>query len=252
MLQLQNERLIIRSYYYLQVAHEISLASLPSDNCSAPAESTVATNTTDEVPSECYSDNSSDSMECNGCEEVDDDHDQYSCRSSEYQEESETAAYDLRSELESTCLESDPVYPGARISNAISMLLIMTFVMTHKITGVALKDLLSLIDIHCLMPHRLIQSLYKFKQYFSYVRTPLMNYYYCSNCSTSVSRECKKCPNALCQAEISEQNRCFFIQLSIIDQLKAMFSRKAFIMICCINLIEKRKIKIILRIYMMD
>ena len=167
-------------------------------------------------------------MECNGCDEVDDDHDQYSSRSSECYEESETAAYDLQSELERTSLESDPVYPGARISNAVSMLLIMTFVMTHKITGVALKDLLSLIDIHCLMPHRLIQSLYKFKRYFSHVRTPLMHYYYCSNCSTSVSRECKKCPNTLCQAEISEQNRCFFIQLSIIDQLKAMFSRKGF------------------------
>ena len=27
---------------------------------------------------------------------------------------------------------------------------------------------------------------------------------------------------------MSEQNRCFFIQLSIIDQLKAMFSQKGF------------------------
>lgn len=165
-------------------------------------------------------------MECNDREESDDDH--YSCRSPEYYEESETAAHDLRYELETPSSESDPVYPGARISNAVSMLLIMTFVMTHKITGVALKDLLSLIDIHCLMPHRLIRSLYKFKQYFRSVQTPLMHYYYCSNCSTSVNPECKKCPNVLCQSEISEQNRCFFIQLSIIDQLKAIFSRKGF------------------------
>ena len=199
---------------------------MSSGNRSVPARSTVAANTTDEGQPECYS-NCSDSIECNDCEEVDDDH--YSCRSSpEYYEESETAAYDLRSELEASSSESDPVYPGARISNVVSMLLIVTFVMTHKITGVALKDLLSLIDIHCLMPHRLIQSLYKFKQYFRYVKTPLMHYYYCSNCSTSVNPECKKCPNVLCQSEVSEQNRCFFIQLSIIDQLKTMFSRKGF------------------------
>ena len=100
--------------------------------------------------------------------------------------------------------------------------------MTHKITGVALKDLLSLIDIHCLMPHHLIRSVYKFEKYFSSVLTPLIHYYYCSNCSTSVSPDCKKCPNIFCQSEILEQNRCFFIQLSIIDQLKAMFSRKGF------------------------
>ena len=164
-------------------------------------------------------------MECNDCEEIDDD--QCSCKSSDYYEESETAAYDLRSDIDTISSESDPVYPGARISNAVSMLLIMTFVMTHKITGVALKDL-SLIDIYCLMPHHLIQSLYKFKKYFASVLTPLIHYYHCSNCSTSVSLDCKKCPNILCQSEISEQNRCFFIQLSIIDQLKAMFSQKGF------------------------
>ena len=193
---------------------------MPSDNCSVPTISTVATDIT-EVQSDCYPDSWNDSicMECNDCEEIDDN--QCSCKSSDYYEESETAAYDLRSDLDTISSESDPVYPGARISNAVSMLLIMTFVMTHKITGVSLKDLLSLIDIHCLMPHHLIRSLYKFKKYFGSVRTPLIHYYYCSNCSTSVSPDCKKCPNILCQSEISEQNRCFFIQLSIIDQLNS-------------------------------
>ena len=38
---------------YFKVAREISLASLPSDNCSAPAESTVTVNNTDDMPSEC-------------------------------------------------------------------------------------------------------------------------------------------------------------------------------------------------------
>ena len=158
---------------------------MPSDNCSVPTVSTVATDIT-EVQSDCYPDSWNDSvcMECNDCEEIDDD--QCSCKSSDYYEESETAAYDLRSDIDTISSESDPVYPGARISNTASMLLIMTFVMTHKITGVALKDLLSLIDIHCLIPHHLIRSLYKFKKYFGSMLTPLIHYYYCSNCSTSV------------------------------------------------------------------
>lgn len=52
-----------------------------------------------------------------------------------------------------------PIYLNARITNAVSILLIMTYAVTHKLSGEALKDLLSLIDIHCLVPHALIQSL---------------------------------------------------------------------------------------------
>ena len=53
---------------------------------------------------------------------------------------------------------------------AISMLLIMTFAVVHKLSGEALKDLLSLIDMHCLVSHGLIQSLYKFKKYFGMIK----------------------------------------------------------------------------------
>ena len=66
-----------------------------SDNCSVPTVSTVATDIT-EVQSDCYPD--SVCMECNDCEEIDDD--QCSCKSSDYYKESETAAYDLRSDLD--------------------------------------------------------------------------------------------------------------------------------------------------------
>ena len=60
-------------------------------------------------------------------------------------------------------LSSSSIYPGVRISNAVSMLLIMTFTITNKLSGNALQDLLSLIDMHCMVPHRLIKSLYTFK-----------------------------------------------------------------------------------------
>ena len=65
------------------------------------------------------------------------------------------------------------IYPSARITNAASMILILTFVITHQLSGDALKDLLSLIDIHCLKPHSLIQSLYKFKRYFEFLNNPI-------------------------------------------------------------------------------
>ena len=76
---------------------------------------------------------------------------------------------------EPSCSTEDEklIYPNARITNAVSMLLIMSFAVTHQLTGAALKDLLSLIDIHCLVPNPLIKSLYKFKQYFVSLKNPL-------------------------------------------------------------------------------
>ena len=78
--------------------------------------------------------------------------------------------------LEAQSLEDNLIYPGAKISNGVSMLLIMTFSITRKLSGAAIKDLLSLVNIHCLLPHKLLQSLYKFKQLFSYLKTPLKNH----------------------------------------------------------------------------
>ena len=71
---------------------------------------------------------------------------------------------DLKMNSESTQLDNDNlIYPNARITNQVSMLLIMTFAIVNKLSGSALKDLLSLIDLHCPVPYRLISSLYKFK-----------------------------------------------------------------------------------------
>ena len=74
-----------------------------------------------------------------------------------------------------------PIYPNARITNATSMLLIMIFVITHKLSGEALKDL-ALIDLHCLIPHALIQSLYNFKKYFSMLKHPIKRHHYSPGC----------------------------------------------------------------------
>lgn len=49
--------------------------------------------------------------------------------------------------MEAQSLEDDLIYPGAKISNAVSMLLIMTFSITYKLSSVVLKDLLSLVNI---------------------------------------------------------------------------------------------------------
>lgn len=108
------------------------------------------------------------------------------------------------------------------------MLLIMTFAITHKLTGAALKDLLSLIDIHCLIPHPLIKSLYKFKQYFMSLKNPLRKHYYCPKCTIAISTNDVACSNSKCDQQFTHQEMPFFLELSIEDQLKSLFNRKGF------------------------
>ena len=127
-----------------------------------------------------------------------------------------------------TSVSSNLIYPNARISNAVSMLLIMTFAITNKLSGSALQDLLSLIDLHCMVPHQLIKSLYTFKQYFKALKNPLKRHYYCSQCCLSVTANCVKCPNVMCNQELTDNKKSFFIEIPIVDQLKTLFSRKGF------------------------
>lgn len=45
------------------------------------------------------------------------------------------------------------MFEGARLTLGVSMLLVITFVMHHSITGVALADLLLLIEVHLISPN---------------------------------------------------------------------------------------------------
>lgn len=125
-------------------------------------------------------------------------------------------------------VDDNPIYPNARITNAVSMLLIMTFALNHKLSGAAIRDLLSLIDIHCLVPNPLLKSFFKFKQYFQSLKSPLKKHYFCSKCSISLKQDSVVCPNVACKEKIDHQSTPFFIELSIIDQLKALFNRQGF------------------------
>ena len=125
-------------------------------------------------------------------------------------------------------VDDNPIYPNARITYAVSMLLIMTFALKHKLSGVAIRDLLSLIDIHCLVPNPLLKSLFKFKQYFQSLKNPLKKHHFCSKCSISLKEDSVECPNVACKEKFDHQSTPFFIELSIIDQLKALFNRQGF------------------------
>lgn len=43
----------------------------------------------------------------------------------------------------------EPLYTGSRLTQAQSFLLILSFALRHGLTGIALSDLLDLINVHC-------------------------------------------------------------------------------------------------------
>ena len=60
------------------------------------------------------------------------------------------------------------------------------------------------------------------------MKSPLKKHYFCSRCSISLKQDSVECPNVACKEKIDHQSTPFFIELSIIDQLKALFNRQGF------------------------
>ena len=52
-----------------------------------------------------------------------------------------------------------PLYKGAPISVAVSMLLVVTFAIRHSLTGLAIVDLLTLVSLHCAVPNECTSSM---------------------------------------------------------------------------------------------
>lgn len=48
----------------------------------------------------------------------------------------------------------EPLYDGAPVNVAVSMLLIITFAIRHSLSGVALVDFLTLVSLHCALPNQ--------------------------------------------------------------------------------------------------
>ena len=176
--------------------------------CTSATPPSPFTSMTEQETGECISDGESTAYdEC--VVEDEEQSDETDCDGNLFEE-------NLESVDAPASLSSNLIYPNARISNAVSMLLIMTFAITNKLSGSAIQDLLSLIDLHCMVPHQLIKSLYTFKQYFKALKNPLKRHYYCSQCCLSVTANCVKCPNVMCNQELTDNNKSFLLKYQLL------------------------------------
>lgn len=60
-----------------------------------------------------------------------------------------------------------PLYAGGTISLGLSLILIMSFTITHNLTDAALQDLLKIISLHCPSPNEVLNSNNFFRNIFS-------------------------------------------------------------------------------------
>ena len=120
------------------------------------------------------------------------------------------------------------LYENGRITVGESLLLIMAFIVRHKLSMVATNDLISLLELHCPKDNNAVKGLSKFREYFQHLKNPLRKHYACPNpkcqvyISASQPKEGDVC--GTCGTPLSEKS--FFIEFPIEDQLQTILSRK--------------------------
>ncbi|KAE8747531.1 hypothetical protein FOCC_FOCC005692 [Frankliniella occidentalis] len=119
--------------------------------------------------------------------------------------------------------EDPPLYQDAPISVGESVLSVLSLALAHNLSGACVADILKLIEIHCPEPNRCVNSLYKYKKYFSALNSPLVRRYYCSFCENILGGQDEVC--GLCQRR---RGVSFFIEMPVIPQVKALFKRPGF------------------------
>ncbi|XP_067654084.1 uncharacterized protein [Haliotis asinina] len=95
----------------------------------------------------------------------------------------------------------------------------MSFIIRHQLSGEALKDLLVLIELHCITPNFCRTTLKTFNNFFKGMSSPVQLHYFCNFCNTYHGKAseptCQKCQK-------SEQSS--FIYIPMIGQLQSLFS----------------------------
>ena len=137
------------------------------------------------------------------------------------------------SNQEETLRDNQSLYQDSSVTVSESSLLIMAFAVRHKLSGVALEDLLELIHLHCPKPNNCITEMKEFQSFFQALRHPILKHYYCPNIVCKVyigtsepesGTKCAVCATTLCCS-------AYFIEIPVMEQLKTILTRM-FIALC--------------------
>ena len=129
---------------------------------------------------------------------------------------------------EETVIDDLPLYQDSPISVGESSLLLMAFAVRHKLSGIALEDLLELIHFHCPKPNNCITELKEFHLFFHALKHPILKHFYCPNmiCKVYIGTAQPKSGDncAVCGTPLNCSS--YFIEIPIMEQLKTILSGK--------------------------
>ena len=138
--------------------------------------------------------------------------------------DSDESAGGVNADHEEKQFEDVPLYNGAPISVAVSMLLIVTYAVRHSLTGLALVDLLTLVSLHCALPNQCASSMALLKKFFMKLKNPIQFHYYCTFCmeyqGLSIPED-KLCKNRCCLTDLrKKENSSYFLIIPLMCQLR--------------------------------
>ena len=143
---------------------------------------------------------------------------------------SHTNGHNFTEEPEENMFADTPLYKGAPISVAVSMLLVVTFAIRHSLTGLAILDLLTLVSLHCAVPNECASSMDLLKKFFMKLKNPIQFHYYCTFCmeyqGLSIPDD-KLCKNKCCLKDLSKkENSSYFLIIPLMCQLRDLMQSK--------------------------
>lgn len=126
-----------------------------------------------------------------------------------------------------------PLYAGSPVTFSVSLLLIITFAMRHNLTGLALADLLTLINVHLLVPNCFAKSTAVLNCFFRQLKKPIEYHYYCSFCYQYIGlKKISCCSNKYCSTDFSKKGALsYFIVLPLAVQLHSLLASMYYYML---------------------
>ena len=115
------------------------------------------------------------------------------------------------------------LYPGTSISLHVALVLILAFVVNHKISNEALEDLLSLVSALILPSNILPKTLYKFYKYLNMKQSDIIRCYFCPSCQHPIDEPegVISCPNSVCDKVFSSiADISYFVRLPLEKQIQ--------------------------------
>lgn len=128
---------------------------------------------------------------------------------------------------------STKIYPNAKISEDESLLAILSYALRHKLSKIAIADVLDLVNLHSPVENNAVpQSLYRFLNCFDEYDDPVEIQHCCPNCKVlfgnEVPAQCTSCSCIPGDVASQVKSGAVFLKLSIRKQLERQLSDPKF------------------------